>query len=498
MRDHVLGDPVNATPAFMSGPKFSFADAVTPSYGAYQAANLTRQATLFVAANDGMLHAFNGDTGQEMWAYVPRITMPNMHRLATESWSVAHEYNVDGSPQLMDAYFGGAWHTVLVAGLGAGGRGYYALDVTNPAAPTVLWEICSDATICKIVDTDLGFSYGNPVITKRASDGKWVVLFSSGLNNVLPGTGRGYLYVVDLASGLVLSKVDTAVGNTTTPAGLNRLSAFADNFDFDNTAKFAYGGDLYGNVWKFDLSTGTPTMLLLAQLKDAGGKPQSITTRPELALIQGFPVVFVGTGRYLGTDDLSDPALLAPPLGWAYRQSFYAIKDKGTSYGNFRAGNVVVQTITDTGGITRSNSNNAVDWALKDGWYVDFNPGGSSPGERVNIDPQLVQGTLVVVTNVPNNNACTVGGDSWIYQFDYKTGANPKSTIGLAGAGAGGYSGTKFTGKITVGLVVVRLPSGVFKGIATVATGEKVLLPIAPPPGPGTARRVSWRELFQR
>ena len=106
----------------------------------------------------------------------------------------------------MDAFIGGDWRTVLVAGLGGGGRGYYALDVTNPASPTVLWEICSDSTVCAISDTDIGFTHGNPVITKRPTDGKWIVAFTSGLNNVSPGTGRGYLYVADLATGAILRR----------------------------------------------------------------------------------------------------------------------------------------------------------------------------------------------------------------------------------------------------------------------------------------------------
>ena len=84
----------------------------------------------------------------------------------------------------------------------------------------------------------------------------------------------------------------------------------------------------------------------------------------------------------------------------------------------------------------------------------------------MNLDLQLVQGTLIVVSNVPNNSACAVGGDSWIYQFNYKTGTYVQSS-------ALDQAGQKFTGQITVGLVVVRLPSGVFKGIATGATGTK-------------------------
>jgi type IV pilus assembly protein PilY1 len=288
----------------------------------------------------------------------------------------------------------------------------------------------------------------------------------------------------------MLSKVSTGVGTTTTPSGMNRLAGFADDFTFDNTAKFLYGGDLQGNVWKFDTSTATPTKSLLAVLKDGTGKVQPITTRPELAFISGFPVVYVGTGRYLGPNDLQDPATLLPPETYSYAQSLYAIKDRGVSYANFRAGSVVTNTIIDSG-VTRTTSNNQVNWATQDGWYVDFNPSNTSFGERVNLDPQLVQGTLIVVTNVPNNSACSVGGDSWIYFFDYKNGTFVPSATG-------NVAGTKFTGKIIVGDVTVRLPSGTFKVIVTTATGEKSPVALPSNPSPLPARRISWREIFAR
>jgi len=487
-RDHVLGDPVNATPAFVKAPAFNFGDAVTPSYSSYKVAQASRQGMLYIAANDGMLHALNGDTGDEVWAYVPRIVMPRMARIATANWSATHVFTVDGSPQTMDVFIGGAWKTILVAGLNSGGRGYYAIDVTTPSTPIVLWEFCSDSTLCVINDTDVGFTYGNPLITKRPSDGKWVVYVTSGMNNVSPGTGQGFLWTLDAATGAVLNKVTTGDGTTSVPSGFNHLAGFADSFDLDNTARLIYGGDLDGNVWRFDTSGAIPVVSKLAILQDGTGKRQPITSRPELALINGFPVVYVGTGRYLGLNDLQDPAALGLP--YAYQQSLYAIKDKGTSYGNFRSANVVVNTLIDSG-TTRSTTQNTVDWALQDGWYLDFNPGNSSPGERVNLDPQLVQGTLVVVSNVPNNSACTIGGDSFIYQFDYKSGTFVKSS-------AGNVAGQKFTGQITVGVVIVRLPSGVFKGIATGASGTKTPFAINIGGGGGAARRISWRELIQK
>jgi len=152
---------------------------------------------------------------------------------------------------------------------------------------------------------------------------------------------------------------------------------------------------------------------------------------------------------------------------------------------------VVQNLISASGPTSRTTTNLPVTWGTQDGWFIDFNPGGDSPGERVNLDPQLVQGTIIIVTNVPNNSACAVGGDSWIYQLNYKSGAFVL-TSPLEQAGQ------KFTGQITVGLVVVRLPSGKIIGIATGATGAKTTVPVPPPVGGGNARRISWRELMQR
>ena len=494
IRDHALGDPVNATPTFVRQPRFGFADAVTPTYATFATANASRQGVLYVGANDGMLHAFNGTTGQEMWAYSPRIVFPNLYKLASDNWDVGHKYSVDGSPQIMDVFdsTAGAWKTILVAGLNNGGRGYYALDITNPSSPKGLWEICSDSTLCAISDSDVGSTYGFPVITKRAFDGKWVVLVTSGYDNVSPGTGHGILYVLDALTGAILRKVDTNTGNTTTPSGLAKISAFANNFNVDNTTTFVYGGDLLGNVWRFDMSVDPPALFNLAVLTDATNKPQSITTRPELAVIKGARVVYVGTGRYLGTSDLPDPSTLSPAESWAYQQSFYAIADHNVANGNIRTASpgLVQQTIIDNGGTTRTTSSNAVDWATRDGWFVDLNPSSASPGERVNLDPQLDLGTIVVVTNVPNNSACTIGGDSWIYQFDYQAGTYIASASGSVVA-------QKFTGQTLVGVVVVRLPSGVLKAIATGASGTKTSVGVHVGGAGGSGKRVSWRELLQ-
>ena len=489
-RSHVLGDTVNATPAYMREPRFAFGDAVTPDYTSFKLDNKTRQATLFIAANDGMMHAFNADNGQEMWAYVPKMVMPNLYKLTDTNYAAKHQYFADGSPELMDIHDGSKWRTIMVSGLNSGGRGYYALDVTDPTAPKGLWEFCSDSTLCAIADTDLGLTYGNATITKRPQDGKWVVIVTSGYNNVSPGTGKAFIWVLDALTGAVLAKVDTGFGDTTTPAGLAKLAAWADEGNVNNTALYLYGGDLRGNVWRFDMAFDPPKVMKLGVLTAPSARVQSVTTKPELAEIQGHRVVYVGTGRYLGTSDLQDPNSWVPSSTDAYQQTMYAIKDSDAELGLIRSDSTMVeQKLSIIDDSTRSSSSKKVDWNANNGWFIDFNPSDESPGERVNIDPQLVLGTLLVVTNVPNTDACTIGGDSWLYQFNYTSGQFLLSAPNNAVA-------RKLGNAITVGIVVVQLPGGSIKVITTDAGGGQDTGGVNIGGGSPTGRRMSWREMF--
>lgn len=479
-REHVLGDTVNATPAYVKAPRFHFTDNVSPDYNSFRTSNATRQGMLYIAGNDGMLHALNADTGDEVWAYIPKLVMPDLYRLADKNYAANHRFFVDGSPQIMDVFddTAGAWKTILVGGLNGGGRGYYALDITIPDTPKALWEFCHTSTYCDRADGDLGYAYGNPVIGKlpagNAHAGKWVVIVASGYNNVSPGTGEGYIFILDAISGALLEKVSTSTGNTTTPSGLAKISGWADNADQDATITQIYGGDLLGNLWRFDLKSNPVSVLRMASLKDNSNVAQPITTKPELGKVNGVnePVVFVGTGRYLGVGDLAD----------TQTQSIYAIRDIGSTHANPRA--FTPRTITQTG-TTASVTGGTINWS-SGGWYADF----PTAGERVNIDPQLVLGTLVLATNIPESSVCSVGGTSWIYQFDFSTGLAVSSTSTIP-------FGQKSSSGITVGIVIFRLPTGELKAVVTDAGGGKTTIGIETNPGSTQARRAGWRELVQ-
>jgi type IV pilus assembly protein PilY1 len=469
-RDNLLGDIINASPLYVGKPGFRYTE---NNYQAFVTANATRRAVVLAAANDGMVHAFDRLTGDELWAYIPSFVMPNLYKLADRAYSNNHSYFVDGSPQMGDVFVGGAWKTIVVGGLNAGGRGYYALDVTDPANPKQMWEFRND---------NLGLTFGNPIITKRR-DGTWVVVFASGYNNVSPGDGNGHLFVLNAETGALMTQLDTftagttGAGSTTTPSGLSKINTWVDS-ELVNVSKRFYGGDLLGNLWRFDIDgevAPNNAALRLAQLTSNDGTAQPITTKPSLAEVvhngSRYPVVFVATGKYLGTTDLSDNRV----------QSIYAIKDPLTNspYGVVRTNSgVVAQTITSSG-TARTSTSNAVDWLTKAGWRADL-----PAGERVSVNPQLALETLFVGSNLPSNDSCTVGGQSFLYEFNIGTGASTST----------------FVGNVMIqGLTVVQLTTGASSGslVSILTKSDGTLWPFVGSPSSGTPvlKRTSWREL---
>jgi type IV pilus assembly protein PilY1 len=470
-REATLGDSLESQPVFIAEPVFGYP---YTGYSTFATNNANRPGTVYIGSNDGMLHAFAAKTaspdigGTERWAYAPSMVIPNMWKLADSKYDIKHTNYVNGSVAISDIFDGTAWRTILVGGLNGGGRGYYALDITNPNSPSLLWEFTTTTGIGSTKDDDVGYGFGRPVITMKV-DGTWVVLLTSGYNNVSPGSGQGYLFVLNATTGTVISKIGTGAGNATTPSGLSKIVAW-NNDSVGNKTGYIYGGDLLGNLWRFEINT-TPSAMLFATLSTGGGAPQPITTRPELGKIGGKRVIFVGTGKYLELTDLTTSQV----------QSYYAIKDNDETATLTNPRTTLVQQIWVDSGNTRTASSNPVDFNTGRGWFIDF----PDSGERMNIEAKLVQGVLVVPTLVPSNTVCSPGGYGWLNYLCYETGGACMSS-------------TRYDSTI-VGINTMFIDGNAF--VSVVTTKEPTPNPdlhgkLPPPPPPGfTGTHMNWHEL---
>jgi len=475
-REHVLGDIVNTQPVYVGKPAFGYTDS---GYSTFK--STTRSAMVYVSANDGFMHAFDATSGSEKWAFAPTPVLDSLYKLADPNYS--HQYYVDGVLTVGDVYASSAWKTVLVGGMGAGGNYYFALDVTNPNSPSALWQF---------TDANMGKAMGNPIIAKLPDGatsssgtdiaGKWVAIVSSGYNSAAVGR----IFVLDAYTGEkyfeIMSCTNQASAATcsSTSNGINKMNAWVDNPSTDNTVLQVYVGDLDGDLWRFDLTNKTAFKVA------AIGEP--ITVKPELAEVSGKRGVFFGTGLFLQAPDRSD----------ARKRSVYGIKDDltaTTALTNVKtSGELIEQTMAEMASDSNKrtiSSTKAVDWSSKSGWFVTL----LEAGERVNIDPKIQLGTLVMASNVPDvttSNSCTVGGHSWLNFFDILNG----SFIVNSQSNSSEMVSVKIGNALAVGTNVIKLPNGKLVSITT-TSDNKHWSEEAPVSSANLGtRRVLWRELI--
>lgn len=442
----VLGDIVNSDPAYVGPPSSRRRDA---SFATFFNNFDDRPPVIYVGANDGMLHGFDAITGAERLAYVPSKVFPHLNKLTSPNYS--HRFYVDGSPEVVDAIVAGAWKTVLVGSLGAGGQGLYALDVTDPstfteanAAAIALWEF-NDSD-----DPDLGYSYGKPTIRKMAN-GEWAVIVTGGYNNsegdANQGTGTATLFVIFLkgpqgggrtwTEGVDYIKINTTVGDAATPNTL--AQPFAADVDGDGMVNFVYAGDLRGNMWKFDLSSAAPadwkaasSRVVLYTAKDSTGNVQPITAPAEGTLHPsgaGYVILF-GTGKFIEAADG-----LAPSFA---EQTFYGIWDRNDKPGGISGQTVVasraslkeqaITEVTVSGTRYRTVPSTGPDWATQSGWFMDF-PNSKTTGERQVFRPIVLASRLIFTTLIPLGDPCQGGGTSFIMIVDPATGSQITSAV---------------------------------------------------------------------
>jgi len=434
-RAHLLGDIVDAKPTVVGAPMAPYYDVANPGYSGFKKANAGRKTVVYVGANDGMLHAFDGREddadggGKELFAYIPSFVYGTSSSAASRGLAslgnpaYAHHFFVDATPQVFDVDLARAgtrrpatgqdWRSLLIGGLGKGGTGYYAIDVTHPADWTSEGEVAKKV-LWEFTDPRMGYTYGAASVVKTRRFG-WVAVFTSGYNNA---DGKGWFFFVNPANGALLDAVSTPEGSSSAPLNLAHHTAFVPDYT-DATADAVYAADVQGNVWRLDV-TGTDAYnppLKLAKLTGSDGTAQPVTTRPlvEIDPTSNKRYVMLGTGRLLADSDIAD----------GHRQSFYAVSDGLGSFGGFLASSSDVArfpfTRADLEADTDLTKGIGSVHKAKLGWYVDL---AASRGiaERVDSQPTANSGVIAFAANLPSGDTCSPSGTGRAFALTFATG----------------------------------------------------------------------------
>jgi type IV pilus assembly protein PilY1 len=445
-----LADIVNSTPLPVGPPRMlQRIGAPLPGYAAFRSDHKNRMPMVYVGSNGGMLHGFEADTMRERFAFVPRALRGKLSALTDPGY--AHQFYVDGTPFVADVSLSGTWRTVLFGSLGAGGRGVYALDVTRPASigassadTVVMWEFSSDD------DPDFGYVIGQASeradfqpnqVVKLADGNYWLVVG----NGVASTNGKAYLFLLRVsgpgssgwAAGSSYIKIEVS---DQTDNGL--AMPFLVDGDGDGTIDTGYAGDLRGNLWKFDLSSTSPSAWATAAgkgsplftAKSAANAAQPITAAPVAARLDpriGGTFVVFGTGKLYELADLETSTA----------QSVYGIWDNGTSTAVAKNTLVKQDIIAAAGASADYRDLSSKDvclsagqagcltvTAFKRGWYIDLPSGGSTPSERMVFNPTIDAGAdLLLTTTVPGGNeGCGGDGTTWYMRMALASGASLK------------------------------------------------------------------------
>ncbi|MBX9935877.1 MAG: pilus assembly protein PilY [Burkholderiaceae bacterium] len=471
-RSALLGDVVNSGVVYSGAPSRQISEA---GYKDFYDDNKDRTPAVFVGANDGMLHAFNATTGDELFAYIPKTMSSKLSALTRSTFVGNHQNYVDGLITVSEAKVGSAgtkadWKTVLVAVNGSGARGVFALDVTNPSAFTAnnaMWEFTSAD------DADMGYVIGQPQILKMRTSAssatyKWFAVVASGVNNYIndgagkySATGAPALFFLSLdkeagtawslgSNYYKISLPVNATASATKPTGVANFLPLLDGY---GTVKEIFVGDYHGNIWNLQFNIrglttwrGTSdwtssklspfvkseTAYPLYIAKDAAGNRQVIHEAP---VVLSGPVVndretffvFGGTGKLVESADKNSTA----------SHSIYALHDNGTTTtddnttpvvingrARLQAGtvNTTAKTVT-VGSFTWGRPTKDGDMTERAGWYADL----PTTGERVVGLIQILGRKAIFNTQIPTSagasGGCSAGTSTTnTYVVDIPTG----------------------------------------------------------------------------
>ncbi|MFJ4546448.1 pilus assembly protein [Pseudomonas sp. NPDC088885] len=481
----VLAAPTDKTAADLSG------DSTYSAYLTTKAANMN--ANLVVNANDGFVNIINSANGTRRYAYMPSSVLPSLRLIADPTYinGVSHKFLVDGQVGVFDAQSGTAWKTLAIGGTGAGGKTFYGLQLFDASAGNVikaLWEVSAPNTASTAnAFNDLGYAYARPEVA-RLADGRWAAFISNGYGS---NSGVAALYVLDVRDGSLIKKI--VIDSTETTNGLSSVKLKVNS---SNVVQAAYGGDLKGRLWKFDLSaTSTDSWGVAFSGKPlfttAGGATQPITAQPLLADNSvGGKQIFFGTGKFNETADKTNKDL----------QAFYSVWDADGGSGQLTIGSLQAQAVTgvfsgSTGQFVTTSQNDTT-YPAEKGWYLPLVYNSALTGERVINQASLVLGRIIFTTaSVDTTDPCSSFGTGKLVELDAFSGKMLNYAVldtnadGVVDSNDTISSGVVFTGGIPTLNAIVN---GATRKIVNDSSGG--ITTLVEKPG-GGSRRIMWRQI---
>lgn len=495
VRSVLLGDIINS-PLVLASPTEKTAsdlagDTTYSTYLTTKASNMN--ASLVVNANDGFVSVINSANGTRRYAYMPSSVLPSLRLIADPNYvnGVSHKFLVDGQIGVFDAQFGTAWKTLAIGGTGAGGKTFYGLQLFDASAGNViraLWEVSAPATASTSnAFNDLGYAYARPEVA-RLADGRWAAFIANGYGS---NSGVAALYVLDVRDGSLIKKI--VIDSTETTNGLSSVKLRVNS---QNVVQAAYGGDLKGRLWKFDLSATSSDSWGVAfsgrpLFTTAGGATQPITAQPLLAdNALGGKQIFVGTGKFNETADKTNKDL----------QAFYSVWDADGGSGQITVSSLQAQAITgvfsgSTGQFVTTSQNDTT-YPAEKGWYLPLVYNNALTGERVINQASLVLGRIVFTTaSVDTTDPCSSFGTGKLIELDAFSGKMLNYAVldtnadGVVDSNDTISSGVVFTGGIPTLNAIVN---GASRKVVNDSSGG--ITTLVEKSG-GGSRRIMWRQI---
>jgi len=491
-------------------------------YDSFKGGN--RKEVVYVGANDGMLHAFDSNTGDELWAFIPPTMLQSLSKMDSVKANTSHSiYGVDGSPVVKDIYYANKWRSVLLSGMGSGGFGYFALDVTKPGTPIFLFAFQNNPTEKTIyhwnADGDrkelgyavgipsefdyskLGETWSTPVImampydstTKSSNTDKrrWVAVFGAGYNGSVATDYGSAVYVIDMEDeGKVLKRIDLSEsvdsnGSIINNNIANSVPATLTAITPDTTSKANYKGgmfyfaDLEGKFWKLNL-TNTGSLYEITQVFDAeathaNDRMSFFSVRPSIGN-DGKLWMYYGTGNQQKLQRISTDIA----------NRIYGFKDEDFPVFKKISKRSINKDLNNTtnGGMCPTSANL--------GWYVDLDK-----HEKVTGELTVMNEIVSAPRYTPKTDNICKPGASKLTEHNYACGNTLRSTNLGEGIATGMviYKGKGYIGITGDGTGDIKDKDG-----EVIGKRKDNLIMITPLSGnskaKGSVTYESWREVF--